>query len=121
MAQITIETKESSDYIHFQFVQQPNMEELATKIRKGISKNELLPDNHLRLKLDFSLLDDLDYSKTLLMRILSAIIHHHGIKEVVCILPKQTGRDPVSDWSSSWSRISQHTRNAPVFKFDYTV
>ena len=119
MAQITIQILDNPLYIDFLFVQQPNMEELATKLRAKLAASTLTKELELKLKLDFSLLDDLDYSKTLLMRIVSAIIHHHGIQEILCVLPKQDNRDPVSDWKNSWGRVAEHTRNAPSFVFQY--
>ena len=119
MAQVTIEIQDIPVYIGFLFIQQPNMEELATKLRAKIAGQRMTNNTDLKLKLDFSLLDDLDYSKTLLMRIVSAIIHHHGVREVLCVLPKQEGRDPVSDWTRSWNRIQEHTQNAPKIQFQY--
>lgn len=119
MAQKTIEILPNPLYIHVRFIQQPNIEELASVLKSTIVSPVVISNVNLKLILDFSLLDDLDFSKTLLMRILGAIIHHHGVRDVKFVMPKQLDHDPVTMWQSSWNRIAEHTVHPPVCTFVY--
>lgn len=120
MAQKTIEILPDPLYIRIRFTQQPNIEELASILKSTIVNPAVVSnDVNLKLMLDFSLLDDLDFSKTLLMRVLGAIIHHHGIRNVTFVMPKQEGLDPAASWQASWDRIAEHTSKPPVCNFVY--